>query len=72
MTGIETVTFEAEGATVGSNWEISADDQASNGSYAAVKPGTQSIQAAPTGTASAIAIAFLCEGGRQLLRCSRG
>ena len=58
MAGIETVTFEAEGATVGSSWKILADDKASNGSYVVVKPGTQSIQAAPSGSKSAIAISF--------------
>ena len=58
MTGIETLTFEAEGATVGSNWEITADDQASNGRFAAVRPGTESIAAAPTGTESAITLPF--------------
>jgi hypothetical protein len=57
-TGIETVTFEAECATVGSSWEILKDDQASNGSYVVVKPGTQSIEAAPSGSESAISISF--------------
>jgi hypothetical protein len=58
MAGIETVTFEAECATVGSSWQVLADDQASNGSYVVVKPGTQSIQVAPSGGSSAVAIPF--------------
>lgn len=33
MTGIETITFEAETSTVGSNWEVLQDDMASNGNF---------------------------------------
>lgn len=58
MKGIETVTFEAEGATIGSDWQISEDIKASNGKYVAVKAGTQSIRTAPTGKSSAISFSF--------------
>ena len=33
MPGIETITFEAETSTVGSNWEVLQDDMASNGKF---------------------------------------
>jgi hypothetical protein len=57
--GIETVTFEVEGATtIGSNWEISTDDKASNGSYATFKAGIESISEAPAVNEGAIAIPF--------------
>ena len=56
--GIETITLEAEGAKVGSNWEIAADDQASNGSYATVKAGTESVSAAPAGSDDSITMPF--------------
>lgn len=58
MTGIETVTFEAETATVGTDWETNADELASNGKYVVVKQGTQSIRTAPTETRSVITIPF--------------
>ena len=44
LEGIETVTFEADGATVGSNWEISTDDKASNGRYVEPVPVRQSVE----------------------------
>ncbi len=53
-----TVTFEAEGATVGSNWKIATDVQASNGKYVTVKPGVQSLSAAPAGSQNLITIPF--------------
>ena len=52
------MTFEAETATVGSNWQVHADRKASNGKYVVVQPDTQSIQAAPSGSESFIAIPF--------------
>jgi hypothetical protein len=58
MAGVETVAFEAEGATVGSSWSVLGDERASNGGYVVVKPGTQSIQAAPSGSESAVVVAF--------------
>lgn len=56
--GIETVTFEAEGGTVGADWQISTDARASNGKYVAVQQGTQSIRTAPTGKGSALSFSF--------------
>jgi len=53
-----TVTFEAECATVGTNWNILTDAQASNGRYVTVKPGVQSLSAAPTGGQNLITIPF--------------
>lgn len=58
MEGIETVTFEAENATVGSVWETGTDDDASNGGYVAVKAGMESIDSAPTGSEHVIAMSF--------------
>lgn len=45
--GIETITFEAETATVGSLWQIAKDVQASNGAYTEARPGAESIEEAP-------------------------
>lgn len=65
MTGIESMTFEAENATVGSNWEVGADKLASNGSYVVVKAGTESIPVAPIGADSSIVVPFsVKKGGR--------
>lgn len=61
--GIETVTFEAEAASVGSEWETGTDDQASNGKYASARAGVQSLQSAPPGSESAIAIPFSLKAG---------
>ena len=58
MEGIETITFEAEGATLGSNWEIATDGLASNGGYAVVKAGTESIDSAPAGSENVITMSF--------------
>jgi len=58
MAGIETVTFEAEGASVGSNWEILNDAQASDGRYVTAISGVQSIQAPPTETRGVVSISF--------------
>lgn len=58
MAEIETVALEAEGGAVGSRWETRSDRGASNGSYVVVKPGTQSIQRAPTGSESTVKLSF--------------
>ncbi|MGB8320425.1 MAG: sialate O-acetylesterase [Ignavibacteriaceae bacterium] len=52
------IYFEPECAVVGSNWEIITDPLASNGKYVTVKPGIQSLSAAPADSASAIYIPF--------------
>lgn len=58
MEGIETVTFEAEGAESGSSWEIFEDEGASNGRYVEVKLGVESIEVAPEGKEALIVLAF--------------
>lgn len=57
-TNIESVFFEAECATYGSDWNILTDDNASNGKYATIKPGLNSADSAPTGSNSMIQIPF--------------
>ena len=54
----QTIYFEPECATVGDQWDILTDAQASNGKYVSVKPGVQSLNEAPTDSASAIFIPF--------------
>ena len=54
----ETVWLEAECGMVGDDWDILTDVQASNGEYVMVKPGIQSLSAAPTGGQSAMTIPF--------------
>lgn len=56
--GVETVTLEAETATVGSDWKVAKDHQASNGAYAAAKAGTESISSAPAGSDGTIGMPF--------------
>ena len=58
MTGIETVTFEAEAASVGSSWQVLPNNEASNEKYVVVKPGTESIQTPPAGAEGVIAFDF--------------
>jgi hypothetical protein len=53
-----TITFEAECATVGTNWQILIDTNASNGKYVTVTPGVQSLSAGPTNSADLITIPF--------------
>ncbi len=54
----KSIYFEPECAMVGADWQILNDAQASNGKYVTVKPGIQSLSAAPTDSASAIFIPF--------------
>jgi lysophospholipase L1-like esterase len=54
----KSIYFEPECAAIGTNWDIINDAQASNGKYVTVKPGIQSLNAAPTDSASAIYIPF--------------
>jgi lysophospholipase L1-like esterase len=53
-----TIYFEPECAFVGGDWDILSDSQASNGKYVTVKPGVQSLNSAPTDSASYIIIPF--------------
>ncbi|MBN2001296.1 T9SS type A sorting domain-containing protein [candidate division KSB1 bacterium] len=55
---IRMIYFEPECATVGENWDILSDAQASNKTYVTVKSGIQSINAAPSGSESTILIPF--------------
>jgi len=54
----ETIYFEPECATVGADWDILNDAQASNGKYVTVKSGTQSLNSAPTDSSAYIIIPF--------------
>ena len=54
----QTIYFEPECAAVGESWDILTDAQASNGYYVTVKPGIQSLDSAPTDSASNIIIPF--------------
>lgn len=56
--GGETVTFEAECATVGANWEIRADPQTSNGKHVTAGSGVQHTSAAPGADPDFITIPF--------------
>jgi hypothetical protein len=47
-----TLTFEPECATVGTNWLVLSDTNASNGKYVTVTPGVQSLNSAPTNAAA--------------------
>jgi len=50
--------FEPECASVGGNWEILTDSQASNEKYVVVKSGLQSLNDPPSGDESLITIVF--------------
>jgi hypothetical protein len=52
------VWLEAECATVGEDWDILTNGQASNGKYVTAKPGMQSLSAAPADSRSAITLPF--------------
>jgi lysophospholipase L1-like esterase len=56
-----TVYYEPECATVGKNWDILTDAQASNERYVSVKPGLESLNEPPTDSVSAIIIPFLID-----------
>jgi len=53
-----TQTFEPECETVGTNWLIVADANASNGKYVTARRGVQSLSAAPTNSVDWIIIPF--------------
>ena len=55
---VKKIYLEAECATVGANWDVISDIDASNGKYVMVKPGLNSIAKAPTGTDDAIVFPF--------------
>ena len=52
------IYFEPECATVGTNWNILTDAQASNGRYITVRPDIESVPAAPIGSQNLITIPF--------------
>ena len=54
----KTIYFEPECATVGTNWDILSDNNASNGKYVTVKSGIQSLNTAPTDSSDDIYIPF--------------
>jgi GH35 family endo-1,4-beta-xylanase len=58
-TGGSTVWLEAERGTVGSSWNDNvADGAASSGQYVTVRPGTQSLNSAPTTSAGWVQLPF--------------
>jgi hypothetical protein len=54
----DSIYFEAECASVGKDWYILPDSTASNNTYITVKPGTQSLSAAPTNVSGLVRIPF--------------
>ena len=54
----QTIYFEPECATVGTDWNILNDNLASNGKYVTVKSGVQSLNSAPTDSSGYIIIPF--------------
>ncbi|MEN3324406.1 T9SS type A sorting domain-containing protein [Mariniflexile soesokkakense] len=52
------IWMEAECGTIGSDWEVVEDAQASNGTYVTVMSGTQSTGSAPTNAEANIAFSF--------------
>lgn len=50
--------YEFECGTVGSDWNVVSDVQASNKNYVTVRSGMQSLSQAPTGSAAAVTIPF--------------
>ncbi len=57
-TGTESIYFEAECASHGSDWEIYAAEQASNWAYITIRAGLNSTSSPPTGSESMISIPF--------------
>ena len=53
--------YEPECATVGSDWNVISDADASNGRYVTVTPGVQSLNAAPTDTSGHVSIPFVVD-----------
>jgi hypothetical protein len=56
--GTESVYYETECASHGTDWEVFEDEEASNGAYATIKAGLNSTDAAPTGGESTMTIPF--------------
>jgi hypothetical protein len=50
--------YEFECGTVGADWNVVSDPQASNKNYVTVRSGKQSLSQAPTGSAAAVSIPF--------------
>lgn len=60
-----TITLEAECASVGSNWNVFTDTEASNNAYVTPKPGVQSVSEAPNESENFVSIPFsLNKGGK--------
>lgn len=58
LMGYETVYCEPECGTVGKNWRIMADEDASNGSYVTATPGIENISEAPSDDLNIIQMSF--------------
>ncbi len=57
-TNVESLFYEVESATHGSDWQIGDDPQASRGRYLTIMPGKNSPQAVPAGRAGSVRIPF--------------
>ncbi len=58
LMGYEAAYSESECGTVGDNWRIMSDQNASNGSYVTATPGIENISVAPTDDLSVIQMSF--------------
>jgi hypothetical protein len=58
MTNIESVFYEVECATHGSEWQVLSDAKASNEKYLTIKSGLNSTNAAPSGSEGTLQIPF--------------
>jgi hypothetical protein len=58
LMGLESVYLEPECVSLGEDWDIVDDTEASNGWYVSVKPGIQSITEAPAEDANTISLPF--------------
>ncbi len=58
LMGYEIAYYEPECGTVGENWRITTDGDASNGSYITATPGIQNISEAPADDLSVIQLSF--------------
>lgn len=61
---IESVFLEAECGSVGENWDIIADTEASNDFFVTAKSGFQSISAVDTSAAAAVVLPFIVDTAR--------
>jgi hypothetical protein len=68
---IESVFFEAEDATRGTDWNLLEESEASNGSYVTINPGLNSSNSAPSGSESSLTIPFTISRNSQYYMFAR-